>query len=98
MRLNAAEWSTTFALADTRAARAAIGAATDRKPRYVTDDELLAVAAVYRANIGQGQFPGRAVARFLNTPEGSDVPWRRIQAARQRGFLGPTTAGRKGER
>jgi len=98
MRLNAADWTTTFEPADTRAARAAIGTATDRKPRFVTDDELLAVAAVYRANSGPGKFPGRAVARYLNAPDGSDVPWRRVQAARRRGFLAPTTPGRKGER
>ncbi|MGH2975582.1 MAG: hypothetical protein ACRDLL_12035 [Solirubrobacterales bacterium] len=62
----------------------------------VTDDHLSRVAAVYRTAVEQGDPPTQTVADAMYAARSTAGRW--VVEARKRGFLGPATKGRAGER
>jgi Family of unknown function (DUF6214) len=63
--------------------------------RYVTDNELRRVAAVYRSAHAAGAAPAKAVMGELEVSRAT--AGRLIRRARDRGFLGPATPRKAGE-
>ena len=61
----------------------------------ITEEHLARVAAVYRQAIDEGVPPKQAVASELHASTSTAGRW--INLARQRGILGPTLPGKKGE-
>ena len=69
--------------------------AAPRRRRRVTDELLERVAGEYRRAIAEGRHPKKAVQAAENVSE--PTAGRYIVQARERGHLGPTVAGKKGE-
>lgn len=63
--------------------------------RSITDDFLREVATVYRQAIAEGKPPTKAVASRLHGSPATAGRW--VMQARERGFLGRATRGRRGE-
>jgi hypothetical protein len=72
-------------------------AISSRKPRRnrITTEHLVQVAKVYRRAIDDGVPPKQAVSIEFHASESTAGRW--ISLARQRGILGPTLPGKKGE-
>ncbi len=70
--------------------------ATPQRGTRIPDAHLRRVAAIYRAALASGQPPAIAVAEELHTARSNAGRW--IAEARCRGFLGPATPGKSGER
>ncbi len=60
-----------------------------------TDEALRHVAAIYRFTYALGESPTKGVQDRLGLPRSTAGRW--VALARERGFLGPTSAGRAGE-
>lgn len=67
-----------------------------KRGQRITDQECEQVATVYRKAVIDGQETGKAVADEFHVV--LSTARRRIQIARQRGFLGPANGRRAGER
>lgn len=59
--------------------------------KYLTDDVLREVARVYSAALALGDYPVKAVENECGIPR--TTARKRVEAARRRGFLPPTTPG-----
>lgn len=72
------------------------GARRPRRGSPITDENLRAVAELYRRALSEGDPPTKTVCEEFHVQRATASRW--IAKARERGLLGPASPGRAGER